>query len=237
MLTVAELINWDTLTYRNVPSLATTSKSGWRSRSAIAVIDHREPYLPQRCNAMVTSTAGPHCSCKSDFTEWYRDFEPAIRRYVFARTHDLEYAADCTNQTFLHAFAQRSSFRCSGHGVRPWLFAIARNIVRDYHRSRRKRQEAVIDRVPDSDSTVIEPSPEEQFLHQELILAINELIDNLPNNQANCIRLRYLNEKSVAETARMMNRAEGAIRALQYRALRSLREMVVATRLEVKGPI
>ena len=165
-----------------------------------------------------------YCSCDCDFEEWYVRHIKTIHSYVLSKTLDPTLAEDCTSQTFLNAFARRERFRCHGHGIRPWLFAIARNIVRDLHRSGWFRCETPIEDVPDGINAVC--SSEEQLLRSEMNDALTRYIDTLPNEQAQCVRLRFIQELSVAETARTMQRGEGAVRAPQYRAIRKLRTML-----------
>lgn len=168
------------------------------------------------------------CSCQQDFAHWYVTHGNKIRDYILSQTHDPALAEDCTSQTFLRAFTQRSSFRCRGRGVSPWLFTIARNIVHDVHKSAWYRREAA------TTSLVDEPdagaSPEQQVQLQELLTQLRACIVALPEDQARCVELRFLDELSVPETAKAMRRPEGAVRALQYRAIGRLRTMLVAGR-------
>ena len=49
-----------------------------------------------------------------------------------------------------------------------------------------------------------------------------EAVRQLNPEQQECIALRFLQGLSVAETAKVMGKNDGAIKALQYRAVRSL---------------
>lgn len=159
-----------------------------------------------------------------DVAEWFRRYGSAIHGYVLSRTRDVDAADDCTSLTFLRAFARRESFTDRGDGVRPWLFTIARNVVHDHLKARRREVlQADVDCGVDR-----APSPEPWMLQVERRATIDRRIGQLPPDQARCVRLRFLDEMSVAETARVMDRAEPAVRALQYRAVRGLREAVAA---------
>lgn len=167
---------------------------------------------------MHTDTSG------ADVADWYRRYGTAIHGYIMARTRDTDVADDCTSLTFLRAFARRESFTDRGGGVRPWLFTIARNVVHD-HLKARGREVPLADVDGGVDRA---PSPEEKALLRELREVLDRRIGQLPPDQARCVRLRFLDELSVAETAREMDRAEIAVRALQYRAVRELRAAVAA---------
>ena len=54
--------------------------------------------------------------------------------------------------------------------------------------------------------------------------AFDGLLEALPDAQREVLRLRFVADLSIAETARCMARSEGAIKALQTRALNTLRQ-------------
>ena len=183
---------------------------------------------------MHSKASSTPCSCELDFGKWYVDHQAMIRHYILSRTHDPVLAEDCTNTTFLRALTNRNSFSCHGQGVRPWLFTIARNIVRDHHKSGWRQRETTTETFPDV--TDLSPSPEEQVLYREMVARLIRCINQLPNDQADCIRMRFLREFTVAETAKTMRRAETAVRALQVRAIRGLREIMFRTPRELREP-
>lgn len=53
-------------------------------------------------------------------------------------------------------------------------------------------------------------------------------VRRLGSEQQECVVLRFLHGLSVAETALIMGKKSGAIKALQYRAVRSLARMLPA---------
>ena len=56
--------------------------------------------------------------------------------------------------------------------------------------------------------------------------ALLACVDQLGDDQRECIVLRFLQGLSVAETAKVMNRNEGAVKALQHRAVRRLAQLL-----------
>lgn len=166
------------------------------------------------------------CSCQLDIADWYRRYGHDIHRFVLSRTGEPTAADDCTSETFLRALTRRKSFHCTGAGTQPWLIAIAKNIVHDYHRSANYRYEIPSEVLPDQEN--LDPSPEQLTLRRELTADLASLLDRLPPDQAKCLRLRFLQQATVKETAQAMGRDEGAVRSLQYRAVRKL-ALVVRT--------
>ena len=69
------------------------------------------------------------------FTLLYRAYALDVYRYCYRRLQDREAAEDATSQTFVNAYSGLR--RLGDKPFRPWLFAIAHNVVVDIHRDRR----------------------------------------------------------------------------------------------------
>jgi RNA polymerase sigma factor (sigma-70 family) len=74
------------------------------------------------------------------FRQVFERHHVEIRRYLRHRVADADVAEDLAAETFARAFAARGSFADRGHGVRPWLFQIATNLLRDELRARARRR-------------------------------------------------------------------------------------------------
>src|SRR5205823_14643659 len=87
-------------------------------------------------------------------------------------------------------------------------------------KSSRHRLEMVTGDLPEADRTAEGPEPAvlREIGNAELLRCVRRL----PAEQQECIVLRLLQDLSVAETARIMGKNEGAIKALQHRAVRRL---------------
>lgn len=143
-----------------------------------------------------------------------------IWRYVFGNSGDHTLADDYTNETFLRAFRRRHTYRCYGNGVLPWLVTIARNVVLDAARRASHRIEYL---VPDfSDTGDYEADPEHVLVKRDEYRELHQRLASLSWDQATCLWLRYFKDYSVTETSLTMRRADTAVRALQYRAIRTL---------------
>ena len=158
------------------------------------------------------------------FGELYDQYVDVVFRYVLFRVGDRSLAEDVTSETFLRAFRRIGSVSYQGRDVGAWFVTIARNIVLDHVKSSRFRLE-VSTAEPD-DGPAAEVGPESQVLaniaHAELLRCVEQLGDD----QRECIVLRFLQGLSVAETAEIMKRNAGAIKALQHRAVRRLAQLL-----------
>lgn len=149
---------------------------------------------------------------------------PTVRRFLLARIGDHSLADDLTSETFLRALRRIHTVSDRGHEVRAWLVTIARNAMLDQRKSSSRRREIIVaDIDPESHSL---PGPE---LYVETTLLREELLSCLTQlgaEQAQCLVSRIIEDRSVEATAVAMGRTPGAIRSLQHRACRRLRELI-----------
>ncbi len=76
------------------------------------------------------------------------------------------------------------------------------------------------------DANEVERSPEDSVLESLSNAALLDAVRRLNPQQQECVTLRFLQGLSVAETARVMGKNEGAIKTLQYRAVRTLARLL-----------
>ncbi|HEY9417730.1 MAG TPA: sigma-70 family RNA polymerase sigma factor [Pseudonocardia sp.] len=163
------------------------------------------------------------------FGEIYDRYRDTVFRFVYFRCHgNRQLAEDITSDTFLRALKRIGSFTWQGRDPGAWLVTIARNLIADYFKSGRYRFEIATGDVLDADRTDRDPlvNPEGVVVEHFTNLALLDAVNKLVPEQQECIVLRFLRGRSVAETAQAMGKNEGAIKALQYRAVRSLARLL-----------
>jgi RNA polymerase sigma-70 factor, ECF subfamily len=161
---------------------------------------------------------------RSAFALLYDKYVDVVFRYVLFRVGDRELAEDVTSETFLRALRRITSVTYQGRDVGAWFVTIARNLVLDHVKSSRFRLEVTTAEVDDSGR--VEAGPEQQVLAGATRSALLECVRQLGDDQRECIVLRFLQGLSVAETAVVMARNEGAVKALQHRAVRRLAQLL-----------
>jgi RNA polymerase sigma-70 factor (ECF subfamily) len=161
---------------------------------------------------------------RSAFALLYDKYVDVVFRYVLFRVGDRELAEDVTSETFLRALRRITSVTYQGRDVGAWFVTIARNLVLDHVKSSRFRLEVTTAEVDDSGR--VEAGPEQQVLAGATRSALLECVRQLGDDQRECIVLRFLQGLSVAETAAVMSRNEGAVKALQHRAVRRLAQLL-----------
>ena len=162
------------------------------------------------------------------FGKIYDRYIDTVFRFVYFRIGNRQLAEDLTADTFLRALKRISSFTWQGRDLGAWLVTIARNLVADHFKSGRYRLEVTTGDVLDADTAERGPegSPEAAVVDHITNVALLTAVKQLNPEQQECIVLRFLQGFSVAETAQAMGKNEGAIKALQYRAVRALARLL-----------
>lgn len=158
------------------------------------------------------------------FAELYNAYVDKIYKYVYYKVGNATDAEDLCEQVFLRAWEAIGRYRWCGYPFSSWLYKLAHNLVVDHYRTRR-------DPMPLSDVlfTANEPEDPENALHNAVEVAeLQTAISQLTSEQKQVIALKFIEGYKNAEIAEMMNKKEGAVRALQYRALRSLQVILEA---------
>ena len=157
--------------------------------------------------------------------ELYDRYAAKIYSYVYRRTGDAVLAEDLTAQVFLRmleSIRDRKAWHSSFSG---WLYRIAHNLVIDHYRRRDRQTTVNLEEAPPMAADLMEDPvalAESNLDAERLRAAIRRLTDE----QAEVVSLRFLEGYSIAEVASLTNRSEGAIKALQYRAVTTLRSLL-----------
>jgi RNA polymerase sigma-70 factor (ECF subfamily) len=162
------------------------------------------------------------------FGRIYDRYMDTVFRFIYFRVGSRPLAEDLTADTFLRALKRIGSFTWQGRDLGAWLVTIARNLVADHFKSGRYRLEVTTGDVLDADTAERGPegSPELAVVDHITNVALLAAVKQLNPEQQECIVLRFLQGFSVAETAQAMGKNEGAIKALQYRAVRALHRLL-----------
>jgi len=158
----------------------------------------------------------------------YDRYVDTVFRFIYFRVGNRPLAEDLTSDTFLRALKRISSFTWQGRDLGAWLVTIARNLVADHFKSGRYRLEVTTGDVLDADREDRGPegSPESAVVDHITNVALLTAVKQLNPEQQECIVLRFLQGFSVAEAAQTKDKNEGAIKALQYRAVRALARLL-----------
>jgi RNA polymerase sigma-70 factor, ECF subfamily len=150
------------------------------------------------------------------FAEIYEACFDQVYAYVIRRVHDRTEAEDITSEVFHQALKNIQRFEWRGAPFITWLFRIASNAIADrFERLERERN------VPASgfrDAADLNDIQRRATLFR--------MVRELPDDQRRVIELRFVEQKSIREVAAAMDRSEGAVKQLQFRAIEALRDRV-----------
>lgn len=163
------------------------------------------------------------------FASLYDRYVERVYRFIVYRVGgDSALAEDITSEVFLRALRKIKGFTWQGRDVGAWFLTIARNLVLDHFKSGRHRLESVGFEAPQAGGIGDEVvDAEDEALSRISQKDLYKAISQLGNEQQEVIYWRFLQGYSVNEAAAAMGKSDGAIKALQYRAVKALYKLVV----------
>ena len=153
----------------------------------------------------------------------YRDLAGAVAGYLRGRgAEDVE---DLVSETFLSVAKDIHRFAGGESEFRSWVFTIAHRRMQDAWRAKGRR-------VDIADGEYAGQAAENAWLgnveHEAMtamsLIQVRAMISHLTVSQRDVVLLRVVGDLSVAETAKVLHTSQGAVRALQNRALHDLRK-------------
>jgi|tagenome__1003787_1003787.scaffolds.fasta_scaffold20734045_1 RNA polymerase sigma-70 factor, ECF subfamily len=158
------------------------------------------------------------------FGQLYDRYADTVFRFIYFRVNDRGLAEDFTSETFLRALRRIGTITYQGRDIGAWFITIARNIVLDHLKSARHRLESpTADTIEGKEYAQSTESAVLDTLQSERLM---EAVGQLGDEQRECVMLRFVHGMSVSETAQIMGKNDGAIKALQHRAVRKLADLV-----------
>jgi RNA polymerase sigma-70 factor (ECF subfamily) len=153
------------------------------------------------------------------FDDIYRALAGQVSSYL--RWHRATDPDGLTNDVFAQVHRNLARFEGDEHGFRSWVFTIAHHRMID-DRRRINRQPRLHDDLGVEEHMGLGDVEDDAFA----VLAhdrVRDLLTVLSPDQRDVVLLRIVADLSVEEVARMLDKREGAIKALQHRALAALR--------------
>lgn len=175
--------------------------------------DASESHLIERAKA---------CDAEA-LSELYRRHANAVFRYVYYRVGDRAVAEDLVGDIFVRALEGLPSYQDIGRPFEAWLYRIAHARVVDYYRRQNVRRVASLDKRLAADE---DANPDRLAARRDDARRAWEALYRLTEDQQQVVSLRFIAGYSTAEVADLMGKTEGAVKALQHRALASLRRLL-----------
>jgi len=152
----------------------------------------------------------------SKFADLYERYFERVYAFVVSRVRDRDAAEDVTADVFHKALANLRQFQWRGIAFGAWLIRIAANTIADRF-ERRATSPFAADELADVAAPAIDLDRADRCAR------LFRLVDALPAEQRRVVVERFVEERSIREIAQRLDKTEGAIKQLQFRALQSLR--------------
>lgn len=158
---------------------------------------------------------------ESAFGQIYDLYFEKVYRFVYYRVNHRETAEDLVAETFIRVWDKVSEIEGPG-SFNGWVYQIARNLVIDHYRSRKITIDLeYLENFLEYEDNVVDKT---NLQFQEKIFL--EALKKLSSDQQLVIKLKYLDELTNPEIAKILDKSEGAIRVIQHRAITELKKLL-----------
>ncbi|MEU6340197.1 sigma-70 family RNA polymerase sigma factor [Streptomyces sp. NPDC046977] len=155
----------------------------------------------------------------------YNDNHAAVFRFVYYRVgKDEALAEDIASETFVRALRNIARFTWQGGGFTAWVITISRNLIADHFKVKRTKVEVVHDDMTDIEIALAECVADvaDAYVVTARARVVRTAVQSLIPRQRECIYYRFFRDFTVDETAAAMKLTQGAVKTLQYRAIRAM---------------
>jgi RNA polymerase sigma-70 factor (ECF subfamily) len=158
---------------------------------------------------------------RTAFTALYERCVDQVYRHVYYRVSSHSDAEDITQEVFVRAWKAIHKYKSSGTPFVAWLITIAGNLIIDHYR--RQHKAVMTNEIPENqpDQQTLEPEKQAEVDFNKAI--IKKAVLKLKGDKQRVILMHFIDGLSYEEVAKALNKSEGAVRVIQYRALSDLR--------------
>lgn len=164
--------------------------------------------------------------CEVSFAELAERYSARLFHFLHYKTGNVQDAEDLVQDTFVKAYGNIHRY-CNSWKFSTWLFTIARRLTSSYYRSLHRSQTILEVEAGSSE-------PGEMVTQEETRQSLWAMARDLSKNQYQVLWLRYAENMSIKEIARVMVKSQVNVKVLLYRARVNLAERLrnVATENE-----
>ncbi|MBI1800447.1 MAG: sigma-70 family RNA polymerase sigma factor [Chloroflexi bacterium] len=159
------------------------------------------------------------------WAEIYDQYYPRIYAFLLTRVRDRALAEDLAADVFVNALRAIASYEDRGFELAAWLFRIAHNRLTDHLRRTMVRGSDSLDELEEEQDISLLAGQDAEPAHGEA-MDLRRALEQLNPTQRQVIHLRFMEGLTSEQVARIMGKSAGAIKILQYRALKTLKRLL-----------
>jgi RNA polymerase sigma-70 factor (ECF subfamily) len=164
-------------------------------------------------------------SKEKEFMEAYQRYADAIYRHCYFRVYNEDLAKDLTQETFIKTWKYISEGK-EVKSIKAFLYRVAVNIIIDHSR---KKTALVLDQVKENEASIRLDSVESAMIDNLEIKEIVAMLDNLEEKYRQVIVMRYIDQLSPPEIAKVLGISTNAVSVKLNYALKKLRSIIKTT--------
>jgi RNA polymerase sigma-70 factor (ECF subfamily) len=157
------------------------------------------------------------------FIQLYDRCYPVIFNYIYYRVSDPGVAEDLAAEVFVRMVDRIDFFDSGNRPLLAWLYTIAQHLIIDQYRRNQSVKHVPLDDCL-MDNTSAPVTEQIEALNNQK--ALSQACEALTEDQRRVIMLKFVQGCSNAETARILQKPETAVKSLQHRALSQLRHLL-----------
>lgn len=157
------------------------------------------------------------------FGKLYDNHLPRIYRFVLLKVGRKQDAEDITHQVFMSAWERIGQYEFQGFPFSSWLYRIASNAVIDHYRTARHHED--ISTVPEEVLGTIDDTSN-ALDTAATFASVRTALTKLDHDYQSVLIMKFIDERSNKEIAAALGKSEGAVRVIQHRALKQLKQHI-----------
>jgi len=161
------------------------------------------------------------------FATLYDKYVGRIYGYAYYLVHNRKDAEDITQEVFIKAWKAIDRYKDIGAPFVAWLTAIAHNLAVNHNRYQAGKKHNIPLGETEVPSTAVETNPEAMAEANLNKSYVRKAILKLKGEKQKVIMMRCIEGFSYREIAHLLNKSEGSVRVIQYRALSDLRRILM----------
>lgn len=163
-----------------------------------------------------------------EFVRAYDEYSDALFRYCYFRVYNRERALELAQDTFMKAWESLRGADRDIDNLKAFLYKIAKNLIIDEFRKKKTRPTSSLDELQEAG---FDPGEDPTGAMKALIDHRDTLkaMDHLEEKYREAVHMRYLDDLSVQEIARLLNDNENNVSVKIHRGLKQLRTLIDLT--------